>query len=351
MRKQFGGRLSPALLKKYAQSPNWDGEKFVNLEETLMKVSVQHYFQGNYETYREQTGGYLAGCDIVCFDIYPVNNADTLTSEKLWYVPKGIDSLLAWAAAPKPTFAWIETTYIDASGNRGPTPAEVKSEVWMAIIHGATGIGYFCHSWTPVFDDAALLHDAVMIDSVRSINAWIDALAPVLNSPTISGYTSVSSSNATIPIHFMTKFYDNATYIFAVAMRPGTTTAAFTVPVGASIEVLGENRQLYESGGQFTDDFSEYGVHIYKIPALSSVEDVLDQGGLFVYPNPGKGVFHISSSPDLKNRVVRVSDQRGREVHRTFDAETFDLSGQPPGWYFVTIQTDREVVVIKIVLD
>ncbi len=42
MRKQFGGRVSPALLKKYAQSPNWDGEKFVNLEETLMKVSFQH---------------------------------------------------------------------------------------------------------------------------------------------------------------------------------------------------------------------------------------------------------------------------------------------------------------------
>lgn len=306
---------------------------------------------GNYEMYREATGGYLAGCDIVCFDIYPVNNTDTLTSEKLWYVPKGIDSLLAWAAAPKPTFAWIETTHIEASGNRGPTPAEVKSEVWMAIIHGATGIGYFCHSWTPVFDDAALLHDAVMIDSVRSINAWIDALAPVLNSPTISGFSSVSSSNPAVPVDFMTKFYDNATYIFAVAMRPGTTSAAFTVPAGATIEVWGENRQLNESDGQFTDEFTDYGVHIYKITALSSVEDVSDQAGLFVSPNPGKGVFQISSSPGLKKQEVRVCDQRGRVILRTLNAESFDLSGQAPGLYFVMIQTDRDVVVKKIVLQ
>jgi hypothetical protein len=301
--------------------------------------------------YREQTGGYLAGCDIACFDIYPVNNTDPLTSENLWYVPKGIDSLFAWAAAPKPTFAWIETTHIDASGNRGPTPAEVKSEVWMAIIHGATGIGYFCHSWTPVFDDAALLHDAVMIDSVRSVNAWIDALSPVLNSATISGFTNVSSSNATVPIDFITKFYDNATYVFAVAMRPGTTSAAFTVPAGASIEVLGENRQLIESGGQFIDDFTEYGVHIYKIPALSSVEDVSVQGGLVVYPNPGKGVFKINSSPGVKKRILRVCDQRGQAILQNCEAETFDLSGHLPGLYFVAIQTDHEVVVKKIVLD
>lgn len=37
---QFGGRITKALKKEYARSPQWDGEKFINLSETTMDISL-----------------------------------------------------------------------------------------------------------------------------------------------------------------------------------------------------------------------------------------------------------------------------------------------------------------------
>jgi len=41
---------------------------------------------GNLDTYKVSTNGYLNGCDIASFDIYPVNNTDGITDANLWYV-------------------------------------------------------------------------------------------------------------------------------------------------------------------------------------------------------------------------------------------------------------------------
>src|SRR3954471_3098984 len=47
---------------------------------------------GKTNMYPVYKNGYAKGCDIISYDIYPVNNTD-VTKEKLWYVPKGVDSL------------------------------------------------------------------------------------------------------------------------------------------------------------------------------------------------------------------------------------------------------------------
>lgn len=39
MRKQFGGKVTKTLEQQYSQSEQWDGKKFVNLEETRMDIS------------------------------------------------------------------------------------------------------------------------------------------------------------------------------------------------------------------------------------------------------------------------------------------------------------------------
>ena len=39
MNKQFGAKITKELEQQYARSKNWDGKKFVNLEETTMDVS------------------------------------------------------------------------------------------------------------------------------------------------------------------------------------------------------------------------------------------------------------------------------------------------------------------------
>jgi len=221
--------------------------------------------RGDIDKYKVSSNGYLKGCDIASFDIYPVNNTDAETKGNLWYVAKGIDNLIEWTENSKPVWCWIETTKIAENSTRKPTPSEVRTEVWMALIHGASGFGYFCHSWTPSFDEQALLHDPEMIEAVREINEQVTSLAEVLNSRNTDGYASVSSSNTSIPIDIMTKRHDKANYIFAVAMRPGNTTATFKISSGSRVEVLGEDRIIEASEGVFSDEFSSYGVRLYKI--------------------------------------------------------------------------------------
>jgi hypothetical protein len=135
----------------------------------------------------------------------------------------------------------------------------------MALIHGADGFGYFCHSFIPPADDAALLHDPVMIRAVKAINQQVTELAPVLNCPDTKGYASVKSSNTSVPVDIMTKTFDNATYIFAVAMRSAFTTATFKIAGGGIAEVIGEDRIITITNGEFSDEFLPYGVHLYKI--------------------------------------------------------------------------------------
>lgn len=226
--------------------------------------------RGRTDMYKISNNGYLKGCDIASFDIYPVNSSEPDVKDSLWYVAKGIDNLLEWSDHTKPVWCWIESTLISENKDRDretrkPTPAEVKSEVWMALIHGASGVGYFCHSFGTNFDDAALLHDAEMIKGVKAVNEQIASLARVLNSPSTTGYAVAVSGNKAVPVDVMTKKSGNANYIFAVAMRPGNTTVTFTVAEGKKVEVLGENRSIKVKKGKFSDDFSGYAVHLYKI--------------------------------------------------------------------------------------
>jgi hypothetical protein len=51
-------------------------------------------------------------------------------------------------------------------------------------------------------------------------------------------------------------------------MRSGETKATFEVRSGAKVEVLGEKRTIKIKDGKFSDDFSGYGVHLYKIRSI-----------------------------------------------------------------------------------
>jgi hypothetical protein len=221
--------------------------------------------RNNINLYMVSNNGYLVGCDNCAFDIYPVNNSDGITTNKLEYVALGTKNLIAWSGG-KPAWNAIETTRIADTSPRRPTTAEVKEEVWMAIIHGAKGIDYFCHSFvTGATDESAMLHDPEMMAAISGINAQITALAAVLNSPTTTGYATVSTSNTSVPVDIMTKIKGGANYIFAIAMNGGDTSSTFSVTSGTKAEVLGEGRAIIITNGQFIDTFTPYAVHLYKI--------------------------------------------------------------------------------------
>ena len=223
------------------------------------------YGRGVRTNHPEDYIEYVKGADIVSFDIYPVNSADAEVTGNLWFVAQGIDRLKTCVNNAKPVWCWIECTKIDATSAAKPTPAQVRSEVWMALIHGANGIGYFCHVIGPVFDEPGLLHDATMLAAVTALNQQISNLAAVLNSLNITGEVTVSSSNGAVPIDIMVKHHGGFTYVFAVAMRDGTTTGTFTLPDPAMADVIDESRQISAVTSSFSDNFTSYGVHLYKV--------------------------------------------------------------------------------------
>ena len=138
----------------------------------------------------------------------------------------------------------------------------------MSLIHGSRGLIYFVHEWEPRFDEAALLHDPEMLRAVTAINRQITELAPVLNRPTVSEAVQVSSSDPQVPVAAMLKQHEGATYLFAVAMRSGDTTATFTLKGLAgqpTVEVLGEARSLSARAGAFSDAFRPWAVHCYRV--------------------------------------------------------------------------------------
>ena len=212
-------------------------------------------------------GQYVQGSDIASFDVYPIAGLGKPDGENyLWYVPKGVTRLIGWTAGRKPVWTCIECTHIGS--DRKPTPRQVRSEVWMALIHGSRGLIYFVHEFQPKFSEHALLDDAPMLAGVTEINRQVQALAPVLNSPTIAQAATVRSSSAPSPIDLMVKRQGKTTYLFATGMRNGAASGAFTVrglPETARAEVMGEGRTITVKSGKFSDAFGPYDVHLYRI--------------------------------------------------------------------------------------
>jgi hypothetical protein len=210
---------------------------------------------------------YVRGCDIASFDIYPVAHDAPAVTGKLEFVGRGVQRLRAWCGGSKPVFACIETTQI-GPGGRSATPAEVRSEVWMALIHGARGIVYFVHEFKPKFVEAGLLAHPEMARAVQAINAEIAALAPALNSPDALDAATVKSSDERVPVALLCKRQGADTLLFAVAMGPGKADATFELKGGegrAQVVVLGEARTLEAREGRFTDSFERYAVHLYRV--------------------------------------------------------------------------------------
>jgi hypothetical protein len=179
-------------------------------------------------------------------------------------------------------------------------PEQMEGAVWSAIRHEARHISYFG------FDNGGtgcgtIINCPAVHDKVKSVNAQIKSLAPVLN--TQSYYNDTYSNNGTTFYRYtfnngtdaMLKTHNGAAYIFAglgyditgqdrdycesidgkeacrnVGVPHTVGSKTFTLPAGVngtSVEVVGEGRTIPVNGQrQFTDSFSsEYTHHVYKI--------------------------------------------------------------------------------------
>ena len=222
--------------------------------------------RGRRSGHPEDYPAYLRAGDIVAFNIYPVGHPHPDVAGRLDYVARGIDRLRSWARPGQRIWNAIGASGIHVDRIK-PTPAQVRSQVWMSLIHGSGGIVYFVHLFGgPKLVEAALLEDPEMLRAVTLINRRIYTLAPVLNSPSSEGAVRVTTDRPG-QLATMVKRQNGAIYVFAVAMVASDFDARIRLNVGPAKRawVIGESRVIDLDGAVLSDHFAPYAVHLYRI--------------------------------------------------------------------------------------
>jgi len=210
---------------------------------------------------------YCSLADVISYDIYPCNSLGADGPERFHMVAKGMDRLRKWTDGRKPLWFILEINRFTRNAEtdtRSPTPDEVKSQMWMAIVHGARGLTFFCHSWFGESTYSRIEPD--MREGLTKYTAEIHSLATVLNSPTLTDAVKVEPTMGG-RVDTLVKKLDGTTYVFAVNMYRKAEKPTISVAGAADgqAEVLFENRTVEVKGGKIVDDFAPYAVHRYKI--------------------------------------------------------------------------------------
>lgn len=229
---------------------------------------------------------YLSLSDIASLDAYSINAADPYIANVsssapnrwgIWAYPHQISWASKMVEERCPVWGYVET----ASSMPGlPLIGEIQKAVWSCLIAGATGIQYFQHRFIDadqVTDTVSLLTQTELHAGMTALNAQIQSLAAPLLAPEANLLTSVATSTTGgpmkggevgVPIHYTSRMLGSPHYVFAQAIRPGTTTGTFTAPSasGKTLTVVGEGRTVVANGsGVWTDVFDEdYEYHLYN---------------------------------------------------------------------------------------
>ncbi len=234
-----------------------------------LNLSGNFYWDVNFGTPTVESAyqAYCAIPDIVGFDFYPVTGFDQPT----WvYMPGNMSAFLRahYVQHGKPVWAIIESSDQRLAwtppGTPGPSPAQMRFQVWDALIHGASAVCYFTIAFNSF--EWANLTPAIEQEMMRT-NGQIEALARVILSeaPAIT----VNTFEPMGRVHdFMVRRAGATCYVFAdnadMGNQPATVT--FTFPqVVSSVNVYGENRTITPVGASFTDAFAALEVHIYEV--------------------------------------------------------------------------------------
>ena len=241
---------------------------FVTFTSHFMKEFRGHYDQATKDKIYPN---FVKYCDVAGFDTYPIygwNRPDWLD-----YPGRGVAQLRTIAGPKKPVYAWIEThkgsKWVSYEKQLDVLPCHTRNEVWLAIVRGATAIGYFTHAWRPTTTEFAPTND--MQQELKRLNGQITRLAPVILTEPAKVDVSITIENG-LKADIMARKFDGSLYLFGVNCDPGQQAGLAEVKIagleaGTKIEVVDEARRLTAEQGRFTDQFAPLAVHIYKISA------------------------------------------------------------------------------------
>ncbi|HLZ38546.1 MAG TPA: hypothetical protein VKP64_12495 [Mycobacteriales bacterium] len=147
--------------------------------------------QSNYFLQGYEPSEYCAVPDVTAADYYGPQDAQH-GPDGQWVYGRTMDLMRAACDNAKPIWNFVDVEKVNAPDEPGgdlptPTPLEIKQNVWLSIIHGATGIVYFCHDFgdrSVSTWDSKCLYDRPRTRAITETNALLTKYAAVLNSPT-----------------------------------------------------------------------------------------------------------------------------------------------------------------------
>jgi len=262
-------RIPPAEIR--AQYEAWKKAEpsrplYLNLTAAFLPQYLRYKDANPYDAYCQAT-------DIVGYDHYPIYGWGK--PDRVPEIAEATAKLREHAKGRIPVWAILEVTNGGqwvSDTMRAPTPAEIRAEVWMAIVNGAKAIGYFPHVWKPRYTWCRI-PEANQAE-LRRLNAQITRLAPILLGPQAKA-TVACKVDGGGRIAVTAREHGTALYLFAVSLERRKLRARISAtglpltksfPQGWAVEVVGERRAITAGDGWFEDDFDELAVHIYRIP-------------------------------------------------------------------------------------
>jgi hypothetical protein len=267
----------------------------------------------NYIPYPTYVQGAVAASDWVAQDIYPVTGFGL--PNLLGAVGDATTNLINYTTvgggAAKPAFSYIETSNQRLFANsdptllvRGPTPSEMRAEIWDSIIHGARGIMYFPQELDGFQYDATPIDNAL---EMTKQNAAITGIARALNSSVTPDFSTVTFDNGAM--EYIVKKVNGVTYLIALNLSNLPLSTTFSMDPGLSIgdlTLLSDNSLVPNLGdNSFNDVFGPYDVKIYaEGPGIGT-------GNLLSIPEPAclavLAAFPLLLRPRRRNVASTVS--------------------------------------------
>ena len=213
---------------------------------------------------------YCDGADRISFDVYPCNSLGADGPDRFCTIAKGMDRLYEFSGGNKKLGSYVEVnkfTQARIKDSRGPTPEEVKSQIWIAITHRSQQVLIFCHSWAaPKMKVAGI--EPEMQGALKGILAEVHEMAPVLNAPFLSEEESATVKNTLgSRVDCLTKKSGESLYLICANMYNRPEKPEITVPgvTSGRATVLFEGRSVSIRDGKIVDEFEPYGIHRYQI--------------------------------------------------------------------------------------
>jgi hypothetical protein len=208
-----------------------------------------------------KSAAYARAADVVGFDVYPVYGY--CRPDRIAWEADATRALVAIARPGEPVYSWIEAASTSSQWchGRGVEPRELRAETWMALVNGATAIGWFTHSWTPDYSQFRVAAD-VQVEMARTARQ-VTTLAPALDA--VPMHVGIQTSEGRVDA--IARAYGGALYVFAVNVSRLPVRATLSVRNG-TWKVFEEGRTVTAASGAFTDSFAPLGVHVYVLPPL-----------------------------------------------------------------------------------